>query len=101
MSVQQVTTARFSSIGKARQISCVLGRRLSIILRQPTRFLRHLRSHWEVHRHRLAPEIADVLSDMKAEGRCTLTLDASSGIRRMAKLRKYRIVSEPAAEKEL
>jgi len=32
------------------------------------RFLRHLRSHWEVHRHRLAPEIADVLSDMKAEG---------------------------------
>jgi uncharacterized NAD(P)/FAD-binding protein YdhS len=32
------------------------------------RFLRHLRSYWEVHRHRLAPEIADVLSDMKAEG---------------------------------
>jgi uncharacterized NAD(P)/FAD-binding protein YdhS len=33
------------------------------------RFLRHLRSHWEVHRHRIAPEIGDVLADMKAEGR--------------------------------
>ena len=32
------------------------------------RFLRHLRSHWEVHRHRIAPEIGDVLADMKAEG---------------------------------
>ena len=33
------------------------------------RFLRHLRSQWEVHRHRIAPEIGDVLADMKAEGR--------------------------------
>lgn len=33
------------------------------------RFLRHLRSHWEVHRHRIAPEIGDVLADMKAEGK--------------------------------
>ncbi len=36
------------------------------------RFLRHLRSYWEVHRHRLAPEIADVLSDMRAEGQVVL-----------------------------
>ena len=36
------------------------------------RFLRHLRSYWEVHRHRLAPEIADVLSDMRAEGQVLL-----------------------------
>jgi uncharacterized NAD(P)/FAD-binding protein YdhS len=37
-------------------------------LDEKRRFLRHLRSHWEVHRHRIAPEIGDVLADMKAEG---------------------------------
>jgi uncharacterized NAD(P)/FAD-binding protein YdhS len=33
------------------------------------RFLRHLRPWWDVHRHRLAPDIADRIMRMQAEGR--------------------------------
>ncbi len=33
------------------------------------RFLRHLKPYWEVHRHRLAPEVADELERLKGEGR--------------------------------
>lgn len=36
------------------------------------RFLRHLRPWWDVHRHRIAPDIAEVLETLKAEGRLTL-----------------------------
>ena len=35
---------------------------------QRARFLRHLRSHWEVARHRIAPRVADVLEDLQASG---------------------------------
>jgi uncharacterized NAD(P)/FAD-binding protein YdhS len=40
----------------------------SLPVEEQKRFLRHARSYWDVHRHRVAPEIADVLSDMMAEG---------------------------------
>ncbi len=33
------------------------------------RFLRHLRSHWEAARHRIAPRIADVLGGLRDSGR--------------------------------
>lgn len=33
------------------------------------RFLRHLRPWWDVHRHRIAPEIAERIASMEAEGR--------------------------------
>ncbi|RKR88459.1 putative NAD(P)/FAD-binding protein YdhS [Micromonospora pisi] len=36
------------------------------------RFLRHLARHWEVHRHRMAPEIADELDRLRASGRLTV-----------------------------
>lgn len=32
------------------------------------RFLRHVRSYWEVHRHRAAPEIADMITDLIDDG---------------------------------
>ncbi len=35
------------------------------------RFLRHLRPFWDVHRHRLAPAVADRIDAMVAEGRLT------------------------------
>lgn len=35
------------------------------------RFLRHLRPFWDVHRHRMAPAVADRIEAMRAEGRLT------------------------------
>ncbi|MFY9906816.1 MAG: FAD/NAD(P)-binding protein [Terriglobales bacterium] len=40
----------------------------SLPLSEQKRFLRHVRPYWDIHRHRLAPEIADIFSDMEAEG---------------------------------
>jgi uncharacterized NAD(P)/FAD-binding protein YdhS len=36
---------------------------------QRHRFLRHLRAWWDVHRHRLAPEVAEKIARMQAVGR--------------------------------
>jgi len=36
---------------------------------EKTRFLRHVRAYWDIHRHRVAPEIDDTLNRLKAEGR--------------------------------
>lgn len=33
------------------------------------RFLRHVRPHWEICRHRIAPALADILTRLEAEGR--------------------------------
>ena len=38
-------------------------------LDQRRRFLRHLRAWWDVHRHRIAPEVAAKITAMKADGR--------------------------------
>lgn len=40
-------------------------------LEQRSRFLRHLRPWWDVHRHRIAPQIAERIEAMEAEGRLT------------------------------
>src|ERR1700722_20306621 len=36
--------------------------------RERDRFLRHLRPYWDVHRHRMAPDVADAFEAMLAEG---------------------------------
>jgi len=36
---------------------------------QQRRFLRHVRPWWDVHRHRIAPEVARTVHDMVADGR--------------------------------
>jgi len=36
------------------------------------RFLRHLRPYWDVHRHRLAPPVADRIDALVASGRLTI-----------------------------
>lgn len=36
------------------------------------RFLRHVRSYWEVHRHRVAPEIGNTIASLVRDGRATL-----------------------------
>jgi uncharacterized NAD(P)/FAD-binding protein YdhS len=40
----------------------------SLPIEEQRRFLRHARSYWDVHRHRVAPEIADLLDDMRSDG---------------------------------
>lgn len=39
----------------------------SLPTQEQRRFLRHARAFWDVHRHRVAPEIADLLEDMRLE----------------------------------
>jgi uncharacterized NAD(P)/FAD-binding protein YdhS len=41
-------------------------------LDERSRFLRHLRPFWDVHRHRVAPQVAERLDGMKAQGRLTV-----------------------------
>jgi uncharacterized NAD(P)/FAD-binding protein YdhS len=36
------------------------------------RFLRHLRSLWLVHRHRLAPDVSELLSRLQSDGKLTV-----------------------------
>jgi uncharacterized NAD(P)/FAD-binding protein YdhS len=43
------------------------------------RFLRHLRSHWEVHRHRMAPSIGDTVERLRHEGRLHLHASRVAG----------------------
>jgi uncharacterized NAD(P)/FAD-binding protein YdhS len=45
-------------------------------LEEQTRALRHLRAYWEVHRHRIAPEIDARLSALRAEGRIEIVAGA-------------------------
>ena len=42
-------------------------RAMSLIQRR--RFLRHARSYWDLHRHRMAPEIAKQIAALRASGR--------------------------------
>ena len=37
------------------------------------RFLRHLRPYWDIHRHRMAPQIAQEIASLRATGRLTVT----------------------------
>lgn len=43
------------------------------------RFLRHLRPWWDVHRHRLAPEIGERLAGMQADGRLVIKAGKTLG----------------------
>jgi uncharacterized NAD(P)/FAD-binding protein YdhS len=44
----------------------------SLASKERKRFLRHVRAFWEVHRHRIAPEIGDAISDLIRDGRATV-----------------------------
>lgn len=41
----------------------------SLDAEQQRRFLRHARPYWDVHRHRIAPEVAQTIARLVAEGR--------------------------------
>jgi len=44
------------------------------------RFLRHLRAWWDVHRHRIAPEVAAKIERMRAEGRLEIVAGKLAGV---------------------
>ena len=45
---------------------------LNLSLDERRRFLRHLRSYWDIHRHRLAPANADTLAALRQQGQLRL-----------------------------
>jgi uncharacterized NAD(P)/FAD-binding protein YdhS len=50
-----------------RNLAPTLWRRLP--LREQRRFLRHLRAHWDVHRHRLPPSLSERLGYLRRNGK--------------------------------
>lgn len=44
----------------------------SMTVEQRRRFLRHARPWWDVHRHRMAPSVADMIGTLIAEGRLVI-----------------------------
>jgi uncharacterized NAD(P)/FAD-binding protein YdhS len=57
--------------------------RIAMTLVQRRRFLRHARAYWDVHRHRMAPEVEVKLSQLRATGRLEIIagriIDAREG----------------------
>lgn len=49
---------------------------------QQRRFLRHARPWWDVHRHRIAPQVADTVAAMIADGRLQVLAGRITGARR-------------------
>lgn len=41
-------------------------------VQEQRRFLRHAVRYWDIHRHRIAPEVGDIVAAMRAEGRFVL-----------------------------
>jgi uncharacterized NAD(P)/FAD-binding protein YdhS len=41
-------------------------------LREKQRFLRHVRAYWEIHRHRIAPEVAEVVNKLLSCGQLVI-----------------------------
>lgn len=48
-----------------------------------SRFLRHLRPWWDVHRHRLAPDVASRIAAMQASGQLSIVAGKLSEVERM------------------
>lgn len=53
-----------------RPVTADLWRDADVVTR--ARFLRHLRPWWDVHRHRIAPSVAEVLTRLEQAGRLTV-----------------------------
>ena len=49
-------------------------------LAERTRFLRHARRYWDVHRHRMAPPHADLIAQMQREGSLKVVAGRIAGI---------------------
>jgi uncharacterized NAD(P)/FAD-binding protein YdhS len=63
------------------------------------RFLRHLRPWWDVHRHRIAPEVATRLQQLQAAGRLIIAAGRTASIRPTPD-GKAQIAWQPRGERE-
>ncbi len=79
----------------ARHQAQALWRGLTILERQ--RFLRHARSYWDAHRHRIAPEVALQLHALKNTGRLTINKGGIGEIRATSAPRYLRSAGGDAA----
>lgn len=66
-----------STIDSLRPHTQRLWRAMSVAQRK--RFLRHARPYWDVHRHRMAPQIAARLEAMRADGRLQVVAGRITG----------------------
>jgi uncharacterized NAD(P)/FAD-binding protein YdhS len=41
--------------------------------KEQKRFLRHIQTYWDVHRHRMAPQISEIIEKLKTSGQLTLS----------------------------
>ncbi|HTV79037.1 MAG TPA: FAD/NAD(P)-binding protein [Steroidobacteraceae bacterium] len=62
------------------------------------RFLRHARSYWDVHRHRLAPRIHAVVEELRASHR--LTVHAGRVLRLEARGEQVRVLWRPRGQRQ-
>lgn len=53
----------------------------AMALGEQRRFLRHARPWWDVHRHRIAPEVADRIAGLAGEGRLEIIAGRIAGMR--------------------
>lgn len=60
-----------SAIDSLRPITQQLWQQLGRV--EQRRFLRHATPYWDVHRHRIAPEMGDVVQEMLESGQLTIT----------------------------
>lgn len=66
-----------AAIDGLRPVTQAIWQRMTKVQRE--RFLRHLRPWWDVHRHRIAPQAADVIRRLVAEGRLQLLAGRALG----------------------
>ncbi len=87
-----------NAVDELRRFTTPLWRAADDVTRE--RFLRHLRPWWDIHRHRIAPEVAERLAALVTQGRLTVasgkTLSFEPGERAM--LATFRRRGEDQAE---
>lgn len=67
-----------AAVDELRPVTQALWARMPMHTR--SRFLRHLRPYWDIHRHRLAPVVADRFDGMIAEGRVQIAAGRVLGV---------------------
>jgi uncharacterized NAD(P)/FAD-binding protein YdhS len=60
-------------------------------------FLRHVARYWEVHRHRMAPAIAERITELRSAGRLTILPGAITGVTEQAGLLRVAVAGSAAA----